>query len=61
MIGNKKKKNLVDKVEVAIDAWKKENPDGIVMIEVPGQSVSVKLSDANIYVDGSGVLVFDAE
>ena len=54
-------RNLVDKVEVAIDAWKRENPDAEVVIEIPGNSITVKLCDTNIYVDGNGTLVVDAE
>lgn len=56
-----KNKKLVDKVEAVIDDWKKENPNGKVTIEMPGQCITVKLSDANIYVDPVENLIFDAE
>ena len=55
------KKNLINKVENIINNWKKENPDKKVTIEIPGNSITVKLSEANIYTDQAGNLYFDAE
>lgn len=40
---------------------KKENLNGKVTIVMQGQYITVKLSDANIYVDPVGNLIFDAE
>ena len=57
----KNKLKSVDLVEKAIDDWKKTNPDRKVTIEVPGNCITVKLSEANIYTDQAGNLYFDAE
>lgn len=45
---NKVKAKLIVEVEKAIDNWKKENPDKKVTIEIPGNSITIKLSEANI-------------
>jgi len=58
---NKVKAKLIVEVEKAIDNWKKENPDKKVTIEIPGNSITIKLSEANIYTDQAGNLYFDAE
>lgn len=60
-INNKDKNSLANKVEAAIDSWKKENPNAEVTVEIPGHCVTVKLCEAIVYVDQAGNLFFDAE
>lgn len=58
---NKINDNSVNKVEAAIDLWKKKKPSAKVTIEVPGNCITIKLCEANIYTDANGNLIFDAE
>lgn len=53
--------NLVSKAEDALDEIKERFPDTEITLEAPGRWCTVRLGDANIYVDMHNDLVVDAE
>ena len=60
MLGDKKKQEI-KKVQKALEAWKKKDPEAEVVIEIPGNCISVELCDALIYEGIDGRLVIDVE
>lgn len=51
----------MDEVIAVLDKLRKENPKTELIIETPGNTVTVEIGNALIYEDPAGRIVIDAE